>query len=259
MKPVVHKRLTRVAIELCGDTLSQTMREHAKAIVRGSVYEDDVTLERLLNWHFYRSDDSPISRRRWGIVRPTSEHIFIKHIQALKRAPRDNEARYLLLGRLLHHIQDMSTPSHVLAIYHGPGNPDPFETFVEDHLCAISGEGIDPPTPPADFWALYQKAARETLAYVDGGSFEIVRENGRERLKFSEFWKTWEEKEDPMRRGFGTFGPLSECFDRFDDPSDTPCGISDATLLQIQKTLCDRAVVDSCRALRYADTLPDGQ
>lgn len=259
MKPVVHKRLTRVALELCGDTLSQSLRDRAKAIVRGSVYEDDVTLERLRNWHFYRSEDSPISKRRWGFIRPTSEHIFIEHITALRRAPRESETRYLLLGRLLHHIQDMSTPSHVLAIYHGPKKPDHFETFVEDHLCRITGSDVNPFEDVADFWNLYQEAAKRTSEYVANGTFQALRDGVTQPLPLSEFWQTWSEKEDGFRRGFGSFGPLSECFDRFDDPLDAPCGISDTALLEIQKNLCDRAIADTCRALRYADTLPDPQ
>ena len=36
----------------------------------------------------------------------------------------------ILVGRILHHVQDMSTPSHVVPVYHGLVVKDRFETHL---------------------------------------------------------------------------------------------------------------------------------
>ena len=249
MKPAVHKRLTEVAIALCGERLSSEMRSFASEIAKGSVYEDNVSLERLFNWHFYRSADSTIPRRFYGFMRPTSEHILLKHIQKMLRHGKKERERYEQLGRVLHHIQDMSTPSHVLAIYHDPATIDQFEAFVEVHLDTIAGDGtIVPINSESDggLAGIYHR-------YVTHGTFEATEHGTPKQLPLTRFWHDFHEDEDPRRRGFGMFGDLHECFNPVGGTERCPYEITLHTLLKIQEHFCRRAIADSCLALLYAD------
>ena len=55
MKPVTHKTITRLALELCKDKLSSKIFEHSCSIIQGSDDEDTTELiKRATNWHFYR-------------------------------------------------------------------------------------------------------------------------------------------------------------------------------------------------------------
>jgi len=49
-----------------------------------------------------------------------------------------NDKTLLVSGRLTHHIQDMSTPSHVVPVYHGPGLKDEYENFGAEYAGKVS-------------------------------------------------------------------------------------------------------------------------
>lgn len=71
----------------------------------------------------------------------TSENILNKRIKEFEELVEKNSfKRYNKFGRILHHIQDMSTPSHVLPIYHGPKfplylSPKKIEDYFETFMC----------------------------------------------------------------------------------------------------------------------------
>jgi hypothetical protein len=254
MKASVHQHLTRLAVDLCSDKLSEPMRRHAETIAKGTVFEDKPTLERILNWHFYRAPDSTIPQRRYLFIKPTSEHELRKHIGLMRQYDTDNKERYEQLGRVLHHIQDMSTPSHVLAIYHDHKVEDHFETFVEQHKHTITTESVDFPDDDdlIDLEAIYHRAAEVTADYIDEGAVEVHFEETPLHLPLSDFWQSSKISENPKLKGFGTYGKLHTCFA---SDSTNAHVIDHDDLLAIQNDLCSLAIADTCRALLYADSL----
>jgi predicted metal-dependent hydrolase len=60
MKPEIHKTLTRMAIEHFKSQLPDHIWQNKEKIIEGTKAEDDITLSRLWNWHFYRQKNSPI-------------------------------------------------------------------------------------------------------------------------------------------------------------------------------------------------------
>lgn len=254
MKASVHQHLTRIAVDLCGDRLSESMRHYSETIAKGTVYEDKPTLERLLNWHFYRAADSTIPSRRYLFIKPTSEHELRKHIRLMRQHGTDDKERYEQLGRVLHHIQNMSTPSHVLAIYHDHKIEDHFEAFVERHRYAVTAESVtvDFDDELIDLETIYHRAAEVTTDYIDEGSIEVMFEETTLTLPLSDFWQDAKIAEDPRLKGFGTYGKLHTCFAA---DSSNPHAIEHHNLLAIQNDLCSLAIADTCRALLYVDSL----
>jgi len=136
MHPKTHQALTRFTLTTFESSLPEVIKVHAEEIIHGTKAEDGWwEPARALNWHFYRREGSPIPERtRWLRMRPTSEHIFAAHLAKMQSYAVDDPRRYRYLGRIVHHIQDMSTPSHVRPVYHDPLVHDHFESFMVDML-----------------------------------------------------------------------------------------------------------------------------
>lgn len=93
-----------------------------KKLAQGSRDEDEKDLiERGTNWHFYNRDQQIPTRVSLPINR-VLDRVFDYRISAMQAAftqpSVSDEDRYYLAGRVLHYIQDMSVPAHVVPIYH---------------------------------------------------------------------------------------------------------------------------------------------
>src|SRR5574344_1165926 len=129
MYPCQHRQITAAALR----QFSQQNPNHSplttaqqEAIIVGSDIEDAPSGQRISNWHFFRSNEKMPSLS-WP-------HLDSRgRVQALQDQLRRSteEERYELIGRLLHHIQDMSTPSHVTPIYHDGLPADPYESWLK--------------------------------------------------------------------------------------------------------------------------------
>lgn len=259
MKASVHETLTTIAIDHCGDTLSNAMQTFSKEILRGVVAEDNATPERAFNWHFYRSNEK-IPLKCCFFCKTTSKDIFYKRIKKMDEYEKDDKRRYKNLGRILHHIQDMSTPSHVIPIYHGLWIKDHFETFMEKQSNTDSlGKNVVCNMQKKDFKSLYKDAAEATLDYIKNAEYEVneVDSNGDKTiLHLDVFWQDHHQNENPKLKGFGTYGPLHNCFlSTALDNAHCPSIISHKLLLQIHTYICNKAIQDTCDALFYATAL----
>jgi hypothetical protein len=83
--------------------------------------EDNITRERLDNWHFYdrfrRADGAP-GLRHWGASKNATLHPLYESLSAQMAQTYDATTRVLLVGRLIHYLQDMAVPAHVLPVFH---------------------------------------------------------------------------------------------------------------------------------------------
>lgn len=264
MKQPDHKRITGKAIDLFvryDNTGGKNLLEHKDSLIEGTVIEDTKPLiERISNWHFYnRADNLQPIEMKWksnfdygGLsdyesdfeisdalkgtsytLRPTSEHILGKRIVALEHELAQNSSKgkiFKAAGKVLHHIQDMSTPSHVVPVYHDPFYKDPFEKFFTEELdcmlamVSVSKEefnSIDNKNISCTY--AYKEAAKATLDYLDNKTFKIsVLKNGKAVTKTvgtSCFWERpgippgdCSRKGRKMKMGFGRFGLLGKNF-----------------------------------------------
>lgn len=233
MKPTTHIAITSKALEYLHPTVSFDDKERS-AILLGAEIEDNKTLERGLNWHFYPAN-STISARRC-FLKPTSQHILKKREKKLLEylVEEKLEKIFITLGRIVHHIQDMSTPTHVVPVYHSGGDKaDPFEIFLEQNWDKIHPNlQMKPQTDmnlnaPQTFAELYTGCGQKLLQKLgDGqGLFPLQNKENHELISADRFWLKFEHDEGERFnapfgiKGFGSFGDYGFTFN--DDTLDT--------------------------------------
>ncbi len=265
MLACTHKTITRLAIDLCQKHLLEDVLDckQKDAIIQGSEDEDEKDLYlRATNWHFYKSNDK-IPARKWFLLKITSENILDKRIKKFEGLVEKNSfKRYNKFGRILHHIQDMSTPSHVLPIYHGPKFPlylspkkieDHFETFMYKNDDNITLEDVHIPSSDNNinsFFQIYDNAAHEMLEMLKNGFY--IDSKHSQKLPYSLFWKCHTEEEFSKIKGFGVYGECNDYFIKDDLLKHNKYGITYDTLLSIQKTITTHAIMNTCKAILYA-------
>jgi len=306
MKAKAHKKITQKVLEIfkqyCQGNFVKKLEKYGAEIVDGSVDADKFPIfERATNWHFYK-ENNKLKPTKVGpvMVHPTSDHILNKRVSQLEEcitaareadtpATRDDalEEAFELVGRALHHIQDMSTPTHITPIYHGPDFPfnqvddaliisDHFENYSSDgelmnrvlDSISITEEEFEylRSGARASFIDTYVDAAKESLSYI----FENDAENYMEgmvdgkpaQLPFSMFWQRHQQTPaDGRIKGFGSFGPLEKMFDEPGEPIEVE-GKTYRVLPQALEDFCtvlmNKMVRDSLRALFVAETMMKG-
>jgi hypothetical protein len=234
-----HQKISKFAIDISQGIFSSDFRkivdQYGALVVEGSKKEDEGGLTRAKNWHFYRAENSPYLKKflsLLGTIYPSSRNIYTIHTFELsgllsKREKSDHDKIMLLTGRIIHHIQDMSTPAHVMPIYHGPAFPfsfskkhDAFEEFSKNHIDnylilnpgnVISNsvrERIEKESE-MDLIDLYDLAANRTLVYLesDEATFSAYIDGKVKTVGSDLFWI----KYDPeMHDGWGEYGPFGE-------------------------------------------------
>lgn len=267
MKPTTHATITRLAIQYCKEKISSSVCKNTHEIIQGTIDEDEAIMsivKRGTNWHFYRSENSPAPKRVYGLFKTTSEDILNERIKTLYKKEKGSKKFYNCLGRIIHHIQDMSTPSHVIPIYHGPELPfkirlsmidDHFESFLEENDCRISLNDIenqidiDGLDEYIDFVKIYEASAEDMLKNI----LMINNELEVEDRPYSIFWKHYTEDESKKVRGFGVYGSCHEYFKEL--PENNPYEITKEDLYQIQDAITTHAIVSTCKAILLADRI----
>lgn len=287
MKAEDHRRITRKAIELfnifSGSELSAYLLQNSDRVEQGS---DDADYHpfttRITNWHFYPQNTTlkPKVFYLGGLlplpVTPTSDHILKYRIKELRREfEKDNPARVEeLIGRILHHIQDMSTPAHVVPVYHGPKLKDGFEEYSIEHseaviddivfdiaeYNAIKTEQLD------EIIAIYHAAAQATLGmlYDDPDELFYILADGEEVVGgWRKFWLRYselgEQCAEPPLENYEGFGCYSLFGQRYGESHITHNGVNyeiDPIHYQrLHQRIINKQVVDSVHALMVIDVM----
>lgn len=266
-----------------------------------SASEDDVSfaskLQRPFNWHFYNNNNSIKDNARIPGHR-TSELRFTSLLEKLEKyigkCAQDPDRHALedlvqTTGRIVHHIQDMSTPSHVVPIYHGPGLSDHYESYIEayagkitpvlmqDHDKVQEGDRtkliittgqitdaiklLDKHSGGNPMMELYQASARATLNFLKDESITLYCNGEKQPFVLTSFWQ--EKNGDGDRDGesfwlkkfsedFGSFGSLGNNFGKMAfTVNDTFYeGIADE-YLRIYKKLLGKTLIDSIVVLEF--------
>lgn len=78
--------------------------------------------KRLTNWHFYNPNKTSEAVTRRSFVEQSQRRLWqrAKHgFESMSEA----EGKALFLGALIHFVEDVSVPAHVVPVYHGPFIP----------------------------------------------------------------------------------------------------------------------------------------
>lgn len=266
-----------------------------------SASEDDVTFsskfQRPFNWHFYNNNGhitdnilvpgQRTSEKRFGTLLEKLD----KYVEKCSQKPDRHHVEDLVetTGRIMHHIQDMSTPSHVVPVYHGPGVKDCFETFIEAYaekitpVLVVAGGGIidqsrmtipiteeeivkakqavGAGTDSDVLMKLYDDSARATLRFVKENSINLYCDGISKVVPLTSFWQerngATEHGEEgfwlrAFSKDFGSFGPLGNNFGNvaFVAGGNFYEGNTDDYLL-VYKKLLKKAVIDSVIVLEF--------
>lgn len=277
--------------------IAKPLEKMRTSLGKASASEDDVSLsskfQRPFHWHFYNNNNL-IADICWIPGERTSEKRFKTLLEKLGRYidrckcdpdPYKIEDLVEAAGRLIHHIQDMSTPSHVVPVYHGPGVSDHYETYIESyagkiiprfvaaHGGADTGErfGVDISAADIDMAIgqsldrrgaspmldLYESSAQSTLKFLKENSLALYC-NGVERsYPLTAFWQENDGSGESLwlrkfTQGFGSFGLLGNNFGKlnFSVGNQFYEGSPDE-YLRIYRELYVKALVESIVVLEF--------
>lgn len=189
-----------------------------EALAKGTDAEDSsprTILQRATHWHFYNRNEKlePL----W-LVQRNLDAIFNKRIKKLNellvKPDADPVAVYEQAGRVLHYIQDMSVPGHVVPAYHAklPGNPaDPFDEFesiealpvfdLSDAQCqALRDKAGEADATPQRFLDAAATATLQAIEQIDAAGKPVV--DGA----WKAYWVYPARDTDEARKGWGQYG-----------------------------------------------------
>ncbi len=290
MKAADHKTISKAAInqlhELGPNPSRALLSQNIKSISEAAEDVDSVNYSRATNWHFYNDNCQHTIRSRddFGFfdnikLHRTSEFILQKRnvqlSEQIKKKKLDKACEYI--GRILHHIQDMSTPSHVVPVYHGMVIKDCFETKLHEYIDAEKASGSDIFTIQADefnniqkseIFPIYKESAEASLQYLysDSNTCKVTVDGIEQPLGWNNFWLRHEDdlqgaydvegdlvnyaEED--FDGFGKFGSLGKHFGEL-----AAFGRDDVTYLiqqeeynKLYRYLINKMILDSIRTLK---------
>jgi hypothetical protein len=275
MKAATHKIITQKALqkyiqakgERYAGVFSNALWQ--ECIRDGTAWEDAPSKFRFTDWHFYPTNDL-LKKEILGLAIPNSAYLVAlrqrKLVEELEHGL--SERLFTRFGRLLHHIQDMSTPTHVVPVYHGPGMPDPYEEFLdsqwEEDICPFIAGNLADTANAAQFSDLYQAAAQATLEKLapHGLRINVLIDGVDTQADSTLFWLSHDQVEGGpkphlYKHGFGGFGILGKHFGKTGMHRVDGHGyeITIKTYRDIAVTFVKKAINDSLAALRLFNTL----
>jgi hypothetical protein len=290
MKACDHVALTRLAIQIFSDFSesdpAKRICNYKQDIIDGSKYADSrPLLDRIKNWHFYRSNDQIEDivdfRAFFHTIKPnpTSEKILATRIEEFKddlSARKENDM-FDSVGRIIHHIQDMSTPTHVVPVFHGKTGisskiPDSFEVYSAKYFDIILNEIPEmffktkyqdlKSKDQTNFYDTYNRRGQATLKYLARNTIDAKKNGEDVKLKMNMFWSKDPPPNNEKYRynGFGSFGDLGESFGIETIPvGEDTYEISRTQYDRICADLYKYMINDSLRVLRGVEQLLEDQ
>jgi hypothetical protein len=277
-----HKKITLRAVNLmrCGtkDKFTHLLDQYGKQIAKKS-FDEDVywhNTRRVVDWHFYKTASAPypapLGRFRpfWGIplskrkVRPDCRRIVTDIIEDIES---DSGVEKILenTGRFIHYIQDMSTPAHVVPIYHGPTyknylkKSDGFETFSPtvidltlDSITLSAGEisQFEDELNSTALMNFFDLSAGKTLDYLGDSETQFTAEvdGVAQECGTDVFWLTQGDGHSPeYLPGFGRYGKWNTKFGLAKDKTDGSLDLSESKT--IYDYLLEKMVIDTIKTL----------
>ena len=191
--------MSKVAVQLYNQLYpfsSGQNKELTDLFIDSSGKEDDIdlTLQRLFNWHFY-DPGSRLGHTWWGARKANTIRFANLAEKVAKSDGKDPSETYELAGRLVHHIQDMSSPPHTVPVYHT--TKDMFDKYATNKIVDVKLTSIQLDSAKSEqrdfnieiLKKLLKDAAEKTISRVG----ESVVHDGRKIADdWTEFWRKYE-------------------------------------------------------------------
>ncbi|HYO53027.1 hypothetical protein [Archangium sp.] len=194
-----HETMTRASVDAAlaeGD--HPQLAAHRAVVVEGSRAED---LNLHVKWTGYHHFFHPGTSLDSAFRKDSGARVRVLWAEAEEAASHGDLARaFDRVGHLVHHIQDMAVPMHVVPVMHGLS--DRFEQHAAKQALVPLGRELAPLSGEEAQLAL----ARETLEVVRTGSLPV--EGGA--IPWSAFWA------EPAPHGPGAFGGYGAVGNAFD-------------------------------------------
>lgn len=228
--------------------------ESLSAFAGASADEDSFDLTRVVNWHFYNNGKKIGHYRKYFLYcNGSNEEIFKERLDELDAKITGKRARseiYAAAGRVIHHVQDMSVPSHVVPIYHV--SDDKFDNYQSAPLtiadfspaCGDLATRVEPGN-------LLESSAHNTLKAI---AAPVIFDGGKAFA--GETWmKFWGGPDDKNLTGFKTCGEYGNSFGDIPPCKDKICSsYNKAVFDSFYRESHRRAVADTVRFLIYLDS-----
>lgn len=193
-----HDLITNRAVAVfnrCHPTSAFTSYE-AQVLSKGNRSEDfNLANKWLKNSHYYNPN-------RWvrTLYRGDASQRLKSLLAKLLEKQSTATASVYQLGKVIHFLQDVTSPTHVAPIVHGPN--DGFESYFIDHQQILNSKiscNYQPPQEPLTILKVY---AQQTLATLD--NLNLAEKDGQ-RFEFS--WRLfWNEGLGSKFGYYGFFG-----------------------------------------------------
>ncbi len=235
-----HTLITALAVEAynrCGEKMNprpgwfKTIDPlQKKRLLFGSIADDEDLSGKLKRWHFYDREGTLGRHSSIGfpglnlLIKETSLHARFDQLEitadkqtdfvGAKRAWRIFDT----LGKIVHYIQDVTVPAHVIPIFH-PGKTLPLADQFDNYPFQITFYSVQEGSPPKatdDFFKDFEdRVGCSVLLKSSDHSFNAILDDaagrtyrmldhkiqGTERTWAGTFWET-----TVNERGFGNYG-----------------------------------------------------
>lgn len=234
------------------------VQELVKAVAQGAVAEDGLTVERATNWHFYNRDQK-VMPSRWA--QRNLDNIFKWRVaQLTEKAAKDKRIGvvYRAAGRVLHYVQDMSVPAHVVPIYHGPNLSDGFDSYTPADTSVLRNVQLELEreltvscgrlrrfSNQDSFDKLLDTSARATLTAIGQSS-----NSNAASQQWLDFWRKDQAGAGGRLPGFAEYGPC-----KFTEKGARNCKIEPARLEDFFRTQYRQVLEDGIRILVMVESL----
>ncbi|MDQ6969953.1 MAG: hypothetical protein Q9M16_05545 [Mariprofundus sp.] len=180
------------------------------------------SLSRLWNWHFYDAaladaDHPQVSiKRNWLQMNRSLHRTFVeKTILASQRRQLADEQFFVLSGEVLHFVQDMGVPAHVVPIYHGTFKRDDFDYYV---FSGLSGSDLSEQDLKNKCKTLVtsRQTPEQILNKLAQNTRQAIAKNiaGDTGKQWTMFWDLSPQAKDECRDGFYSYGQCGNVFDQ---------------------------------------------
>jgi hypothetical protein len=227
-----HEILTKVAVQNFNACISSEVElsafktitpEQEKIITKGNVFEDSKSVfKRIFHWHFWKPEvmnKSGDVKGNGGIgIKKDFRKRFHKIRRELKQADKSDsqylEVAYKKLGNLIHYIQDVSIPAHVVPIFH-PTLPkmkkDKFDSYKINENIKIDCRDLVAALPNiknTGFNRILDYSAVRTLKNIK----RLIPVSGNTKTTWEAYWKSPKIKKSGKKKNFGKYGEFKNKF-----------------------------------------------
>ncbi len=243
-----HMEITNYAVDLywmfSSTEMAEKYKENVKDIQEGARSAGNRIMQSgARNLHYYNRGNrlKPRKVKLLGLIPlytlyPSSEHCLRDYINELEQQMAQGMSvdTYVLIGKILHLVQDVSSPTHVAPILHSFNSRDSFEdrlnsriklyisnyTLSQDGFNKICQEQEHHQEQQCVEW-IYQDAASRTIDYIgdEKSQFEVKIDGKKTQGGWHLFWLNHEHIQSgpiygkrPKFHGFGGYGPLGKHF-----------------------------------------------